>query len=43
MRILHTLLRVGDLERSLDFYTRVLDEWVPAISHSPLGASGRRD
>ena len=24
MRILHTMLRVGDLERSLDFYTRVV-------------------
>src|SRR5690554_6755266 len=24
MRILHTMLRVGDMERSLDFYTRVL-------------------
>ena len=24
MRILHTMIRVGDLERSLDFYTRVL-------------------
>jgi len=24
MRILHTMLRVGDLERSLDFYTNVL-------------------
>lgn len=24
MRMLHTMLRVGDLERSLDFYTRVL-------------------
>lgn len=24
MRILHTMLRVGDLERSIDFYTRVL-------------------
>ena len=24
MRLLHTMLRVGDLERSLDFYTRVL-------------------
>ncbi|HET7635512.1 MAG TPA: lactoylglutathione lyase [Burkholderiales bacterium] len=24
MRILHTMLRVGDLERSLDFYTSVL-------------------
>lgn len=25
MRILHTMLRVGDLEKSLDFYTQVLD------------------
>jgi lactoylglutathione lyase len=24
MRILHTMLRVGDLQRSVDFYTRVL-------------------
>ncbi len=24
MRILHTMIRVGDLERSIDFYTRVL-------------------
>jgi len=24
MRILHTMLRVGDLERSIDFYTRVM-------------------
>ena len=24
MRLLHTMLRVGDLEKSLDFYTRVL-------------------
>ena len=24
MRILHTMLRVGDLERSIDFYTHVL-------------------
>jgi len=24
MRFMHTMLRVGDLERSLDFYTRVL-------------------
>ena len=24
MRLLHTMLRVGDLQRSLDFYTRVL-------------------
>ena len=25
MRLLHTMLRVGDLQRSIDFYTRVLD------------------
>ena len=25
MRILHTMLRVGDLKRSLDFYTQVLN------------------
>ena len=24
MRILHTMLRVGDLQRSLDFYTSIL-------------------
>jgi lactoylglutathione lyase len=24
MRILHTMLRVGDLQRSIDFYTKVL-------------------
>ena len=24
MRLLHTMLRVGDLERSVDFYTKVL-------------------
>ena len=24
MRLLHTMLRVGDLERSIDFYTRIL-------------------
>ncbi|HEY3461379.1 MAG TPA: VOC family protein, partial [Casimicrobiaceae bacterium] len=24
MRILHTMLRVGDLDRSIDFYTNVL-------------------
>jgi lactoylglutathione lyase len=24
MRILHTMLRVGDMQRSLDFYTKVL-------------------
>ena len=24
MRLFHTMLRVGDLQRSIDFYTRVL-------------------
>ncbi|MDO9635329.1 MAG: VOC family protein, partial [Thiobacillus sp.] len=24
MRLLHTMLRVGDLDRSIDFYTHVL-------------------
>ncbi len=24
MRIMHTMLRVGDLEKSLDFYTRIM-------------------
>ena len=24
MRLLHTMLRVGDLQRSIDFYTRVM-------------------
>jgi catechol 2,3-dioxygenase-like lactoylglutathione lyase family enzyme len=24
MRILHTMLRVGDLQRAIDFYTRVM-------------------
>ena len=24
MRLLHTMLRVGDLQRSIDFYTEVL-------------------
>ena len=25
MNILHTMIRVGDLQRSLDFYTRIMD------------------
>ena len=25
MRILHTMIRTGDLDRSIDFYTKVLD------------------
>ncbi len=35
MRILHTMLRVGDLSRSVDFYTRVLDMKVLRRFESP--------
>ncbi|HED34184.1 MAG TPA: lactoylglutathione lyase [Gammaproteobacteria bacterium] len=35
MRILHTMLRVGDLPRSIDFYTRVLDMKVLRRFESP--------
>lgn len=37
MRILHTMLRVGDLERSLDFYTRVLGMRLLRRSDYPEG------
>lgn len=37
MRILHTMLRVGDLERSLKFYTEVLDMRVLRRSDYPEG------
>jgi len=35
MRILHTMLRVGDLQRSIDFYTRVLDMKLLRTSENP--------
>jgi len=35
MKILHTMLRVGDLSRSIDFYTRVLDMKVLRRFESP--------
>jgi lactoylglutathione lyase len=35
MRILHTMLRVGDLQRSIDFYTRVLGMKVLRTSENP--------
>jgi lactoylglutathione lyase len=35
MRILHTMLRVGDLQRSIDFYTRVLGMKLLRISDNP--------
>jgi lactoylglutathione lyase len=37
MRILHTMLRVGDLKRSIDFYTKVLGMKVLRKSEYPDG------
>ena len=37
MRILHTMLRVGDLKRSIDFYTNVLGMQVLRQSDYPEG------
>jgi lactoylglutathione lyase len=37
MRILHTMLRVGDLQRSIDFYTSVLGMRVLRKSDYPEG------
>ena len=35
MRILHTMLRVGDLDRSIDFYTNVLGMKLLRKTHRP--------
>ena len=35
MRIMHTMLRVGDLQRSIDFYTRVLGMKMLRIIDNP--------
>ena len=46
MRILHTMLRVGNLQRSIDFYTKVfgwkfskwdgpMDYWIISTGQSP--------
>ena len=35
MRLLHTMLRVGDLQRSIDFYTRVLGMKLLRTSENP--------
>ena len=35
MRILHTMLRVGDLQRSIDFYTQVLGMKLLRKSENP--------
>lgn len=37
MRLLHTMLRVGDLERSLQFYTEVLGMSLIRTRHYPQG------
>jgi len=35
MRLLHTMLRVGDLQRSIDFYTRVMGMRLLRTSENP--------
>lgn len=35
MRLLHTMIRVGDLQRSIDFYTRVLGMTLLRTSENP--------
>jgi lactoylglutathione lyase len=35
MRILHTMLRVGDLQRSIDFYTKVMGMTLLRTSENP--------
>ncbi len=49
MRLLHTMLRVGDLQRSIDFYTNVLgmkllrtSENPSTSTPSPLSATAKR-
>ena len=36
MRLLHTMLRVGDLDRSVDFYTKVLGMNPVSYTHLTL-------
>lgn len=35
MRLLHTMLRVGHLDRSIEFYTRVLGMTLIRVTHRP--------
>ena len=35
MRLLHTMLRVGDLQRSIDFYTNVMGMKLLRVSENP--------
>ncbi|MBS1210716.1 MAG: gloA [Proteobacteria bacterium] len=37
MRVLHTMIRVGDLDRSIKFYTEVLGMHVIKVSDHPEG------
>jgi len=37
MRVLHTMIRVGDLDRSIKFYTEVLGMQVIKVSDHPEG------
>ncbi|MGL9632722.1 VOC family protein, partial [Escherichia coli] len=41
MRLLHTMLRVGDLQRSIDFYTNVLGMKLLRTSENPDYHSSR--
>ena len=42
MRLLHTMLRVGDLQRSIDFYTRVLGMTLLRQTDRPRSSGGMR-
>ena len=35
MRLLHTMLRVGDLQRAIDFYTQAMGMQLLRITHRP--------
>ena len=35
MRLLHTMIRVGNLQRSIDFYTKVLGMTLQRTSENP--------
>ncbi len=35
MRLLHTMIRVGDLQRAIDFYTKVLGMRLLRTSENP--------
>lgn len=35
MRVLHTMIRVGDLQRSIDFYTKIMDMTLLRTSENP--------